>query len=107
VLALFTKRWHTSRRHWRALLVEVFIPAILILIGFGFSRIQLSFSSPPRLLTPALLPWPQRLLVNQRLVRQSADDIQPQQLVEGLPMYEQGAFEARYKDYSGVDVGGY
>ena len=37
--ALFIKRFHISRRNWKGLLVEVFIPAILILVGFGFSKI--------------------------------------------------------------------
>jgi hypothetical protein len=37
--ALFIKRFHISRRNWKSLLVEIFIPAILILIGFGFSKI--------------------------------------------------------------------
>lgn len=47
-----------------ALLIEVFIPAVLILIGFGFTKIQLYFNSPERELTPTLLPWKQRMIVN-------------------------------------------
>jgi uncharacterized membrane protein len=37
--ALFIKRLHVSRRSWKGLLVEILIPAILILVGFGFSKI--------------------------------------------------------------------
>jgi hypothetical protein len=33
------------------------------------------------------------------------DDIKPQQLIESLPMYDEGAFEAKYKDYSYVNLG--
>lgn len=58
MMALFIKRFHISRRNWRGLMVEIFIPALLVLIGFGFSQIQLYFSSPPRPLTPVQLPWP-------------------------------------------------
>lgn len=58
-----------SRRNWLGFLVEVFVPAILILIGFGFTRIQLYFDSPNRELTPAAFPMAQRIIVNQDLVR--------------------------------------
>lgn len=37
--ALFIKRLHVSRRSWKGLLVEILIPALLILVGFGFSKI--------------------------------------------------------------------
>ena len=37
--ALFIKRFHVSRRSWKGLLVEILIPALLILVGFGFSKI--------------------------------------------------------------------
>lgn len=46
--ALFIKRFHISRRNKMGLLVEVFIPAVLILIGFGFTKIQFYFDSPER-----------------------------------------------------------
>jgi hypothetical protein len=39
------------------LIVEVFIPALLILIGFGFTKIEFYFDSPERELSPTLLPW--------------------------------------------------
>jgi len=70
------------------LLLEVFIPALLILIGFGFTKIEFYFDSPERELSPTLLPWSQRMVVNSRLVRTSANDIQPQSLIEGLPLYD-------------------
>ncbi len=37
--ALFIKRLHVLRRSWKGLLVEILIPALLILVGFGFSKI--------------------------------------------------------------------
>lgn len=102
--ALFIKRFQISRRNWKGLLVEVFIPAILILIGFGFSKIQLYFNSPERQLTPELFPWKQRILVNNKLVKQSPNDIPITSIIESLPMYDQGAFEPTYQDYSWVDT---
>jgi len=102
--ALFIKRFHISRRNKMGLLLEVFIPAILILIGFGFTKIQFYFDSPERELSPTLLPWSQRMIVNSKLVRTSANDIQPQTLIEGLPLYNQGAFDVTYNDYSQVDT---
>lgn len=104
--ALFIKRFHISRRNWRSLLVEIFIPALLILIGFGFSKIQLYFNSPERTLSPSLYPWKQRILVNQDLVKKSGtgDDISPQQLIESLPDFDKGAFDVTYKDYSYVNT---
>lgn len=44
------------------------------------------------------------MVVNSRLVRTSANDIQPQTLIEGLPLYDQGAFDVTYNDYSQVDT---
>jgi hypothetical protein len=101
---LFSKRFNTSKRNWRGLLIEVFIPALLILIGFGFSKIQLYFNSPERPITPALLPWKQRILVNSKLVRTSEYDIPIQSLIESLPSYDEGAFEPTYRDYSYVNT---
>jgi hypothetical protein len=54
---LFIKRFHISRRNKMGLIVEVFIPALLILIGFGFTKIEFYFDSPERELSPTLLPW--------------------------------------------------
>lgn len=34
----------------------------------------------------------------------SGYDISPHELIEALPLYDQGAFEATYKDYSQVDT---
>jgi len=73
--ALFIKRFHISRRNKMGLLLEVFIPAILILIGFGFTKIEFYFDSPERELSPTLLPWSQRMVVNSKLVRTSQNDI--------------------------------
>ena len=84
-------------------MVEILIPALLILVGFGFSKIQLYFSSPERPLTPSLLPLKQRLLVNQRLIRQSPFDIPPKTLISSLPDFDT-AFDVTYKDYSYINT---
>ena len=54
---MFIKRFHISRRNKMGLIVEVFIPALLILIGFGITKIEFYFDSPERELSPTLLPW--------------------------------------------------
>ena len=102
--ALFLKRFHISRRNWKGLLIEVFIPAILILIGFGFSKIQLYFNSPERSLSPELYPWKQRISVNQDLVKTSDNDIPISALIESLPDYDRGAFDVTYRDYSYINT---
>jgi hypothetical protein len=46
-------------------------------------------------------------MVNKDLVRKGTfdgDDISPQKLIESLPMYENGAFEPTYKDYSYMNM---
>lgn len=64
LMAVFRKRYYTYRRNYKALLIEIFIPVLLVLIGFSFSKVQFFFNSPERLLTPSLLPLKQRILVN-------------------------------------------
>ena len=70
--ALFLKRFWTYRRNYKGLIVEIFIPVLLVLIGFAFSKVQFFFDSPERPLDVSLFPLKQRILVNQNLVRSSA-----------------------------------
>jgi len=51
-----------------------------------------------------LFPWSQRILVNTDLVKKSGNDISPHKLVESLPMYDEGAFEVTYKNYSDINT---
>jgi len=44
------------------------------------------------------------MVVNSKLVKTSPYDIQPETLVKSLPLYEKGAFDVTYKDYSDVDI---
>jgi hypothetical protein len=85
------------------LLVEIFIPVILVIIGFGFSKVQFYFNSHERVLSPSLYPLRQRLLVNSNLLSNSTDDIQPMDLIKSLPNYE-SAFDVTFKDYSYVNT---
>jgi hypothetical protein len=39
LMAVFRKRYFTYRRNYKSLLVEIFIPVILVLIGFAFSKV--------------------------------------------------------------------
>jgi len=50
-----------------------------------------------------LLPLKQRLLVNQRLIRQSPFDIPPKTLISSLPDFDT-AFDVTYKDYSYINT---
>ena len=86
-MAMFNKRFCIYRRNYKSLLVEIFIPVLLVLLGFAFSKIQFYFDSPDRTLTTDLLPAKQRILVNTDLVRKSSNDISPRTLIEGLPNY--------------------
>ena len=56
--ALFLKRFYISRRNVRGLIIEVFIPVLLVLIGFAFSKVQYFFNQPNKTLTPTLYPTP-------------------------------------------------
>lgn len=62
--AMFRKRMQLYKRNYKGLFVEVFIPVILVLIGFGFSKVRLFADAPERTLAPAAYPWKQRILVN-------------------------------------------
>ena len=101
--AVFRKRYYTYRRNFKGLLIEVFIPVLLVLIGFAFSKVQYFFNSPERLLTPTLFPLKQRILVNSNLIAKSQYDISPSQLMSTLPLYDT-AFDATYKNYSYINA---
>jgi len=52
------------RRNIKGLMTEVFVPVILVLIGFGMTQVQFFFSQPTRTLSASLYPSPQRVSVN-------------------------------------------
>ena len=41
--ALFRKRFNIYKRNYKALVLEIIVPVILVLIGFGFSKVQFFF----------------------------------------------------------------
>jgi len=59
--ALFKKRFQLYKRNYKGLIVEVFIPVLLVLIGLGFSKVQFFFASPDRNITPFDYPLKQRI----------------------------------------------
>ena len=44
------------RRDYKALLLEVFIPVILIVIGLAFSKVNLFFNPAPKTIDQSLFP---------------------------------------------------
>jgi len=50
--AMIRKRVQLYKRNYKGLVVEVFIPVILVLIGFGFSKVQFFIDGPVRPLVP-------------------------------------------------------
>lgn len=99
--ALFLKRFWTYKRNYKGFIVEVFIPVLLVLIGFGFSKIQFFFDSPERPLVPSLFPLKQRIIVNTDLVNKSGNDFTPMEIINLLPDLDT-AFDVTYKNYSSV-----
>ena len=57
------------KRNYKGLITEILIPVVLVLIGFGFSKVQLFFNSPSRTLSPSDFPLKQRITVNNNIVR--------------------------------------
>lgn len=62
--ALLIKRAQIYRRDFCGLLCELVVPFVMVLIGCGFAQITFLKNSPPRILTPDLLPLPQRISMN-------------------------------------------
>lgn len=85
--ALFLKRFYVYRRNLKGLLTEVFVPVLLVLIGFAFSKVQFFFSQPSRTLAPGLYPTPQRVSVNQDLAFKPSwgTNLPPAQVMSALP----------------------
>jgi hypothetical protein len=54
--ALFRKRFFVYRRSYKTFIVEVLIPIILVIIGFGFTKVEQFFLSPTRTLLPSVYP---------------------------------------------------
>jgi hypothetical protein len=63
--ALFLKRFFIYKRNRKGLIVEVFVPVLLVIIGFAFSKVEFFRNQPNREFVPELFPMKQRILSNQ------------------------------------------
>lgn len=55
--ALYKKRLILYRRSYKSLIIEILIPVVLVMIGFGFSKIQFFINSPERNLSTSNYPY--------------------------------------------------
>lgn len=106
--ALFLKRWFIYRRNVRGFMTEVFVPVLLVLIGFAFTKVQYFFLQPTRTLSPALYPEPQRMTVNQYMASNvtGGSNLSPQQLIQNLPQYANGLYDVTYVPMNRSTVSG-
>ena len=63
-VALFLKRFIMSKRNFKGFIVDMLIPSLLIIVGFGISTIDFYKSSSQRTLEPSLFPLTQRVIYN-------------------------------------------
>ena len=63
-VALFMKRFIMSKRNFKGFLVDLLIPSLLIIVGFGISTIDFYKNSSQRTLEPSLFPLQQRVIYN-------------------------------------------
>ena len=63
--AIVLKRAIITMRTWLTLLIELLVPAALIIWGFGLTLISTYFNGPVRWFTPALFGTPQYIVYNQ------------------------------------------
>lgn len=63
----------------------MFLPAVIVLSGMVISRIGFYKESPTKVLTPSIMPLPNKLLVNQQFFNTIYSDTQPSVLWQNLP----------------------
>ena len=78
----------------------MFIPGLIALFGVQISQVNWFQRSPSKLLTPDLLPLPQKLIMNELVVDFEGSDIDVQLLADNLP--QQKAWDIYYsnEDYN-------
>ena len=103
MVALFIKRFNLYKRNYKGIIFEILIPVLLVLIGFGFSKVQFFYDSPARVLSPAEYPMKQRIQANLNLMRTSSSNFTPRSIIESLPMYDQ-AFDVTFRNYSSIST---
>ena len=94
-----TKRFIMYRRDWCGIICEVIVPIVMVVIGLQFAtQASKLTANPPRFLSSALLPNPQRILMNSKPIISDADDLDLQKLSENFPNATSGAFETHFYD---------
>lgn len=83
--AILRRRLQAYHKSGTQFLFEILIPVVLVAIGLAFSKVEFFYDSPARNLTPSAFPAGQRILYNQNLLSRSGSDIQPADLLQGLP----------------------
>ena len=63
-IALIIKRFLLSRRNFKGFALDLLLPGILVIAGFGLSKIDLFKNSNQRILEPSLFPFAQRVIYN-------------------------------------------
>ena len=63
-IALIIKRFLLSRRNFKGFVLDLLLPGILVIAGFGLSKIDLFKNSNQRTLEPSLFPPTQRVIYN-------------------------------------------
>lgn len=75
-LLLVKKRVNIYRRSIKTLMMEIFIPLVLILTGFTMSKIQFLFESEPRELSTDMYgPGIERIIVNKHVINPADDQV--------------------------------
>lgn len=84
--AVLYKRANIYKRNRRHFFFETLIPAVLILIGTGLSKISRTTRSPPEIISPDMFPTPQKILVNRTPIDHHNTDVSSDELAYNLPM---------------------
>ena len=66
--ALFLKRIILSKRNFKGFIIDLLIPVMLIIAGFGVATIEFFKDSDQRVLEPSLFPLQQRVIYNTNLI---------------------------------------
>jgi hypothetical protein len=66
-VALFMKRLILSKRNYKGFIIDLLLPAALIIVGFGLATIQFFKDSDQRILEPSLFPLDQRVIYNTNI----------------------------------------
>jgi len=68
IKAVIAKRSHQYKRNLKGLILEIFVPVIIVLVGLGLTRVQFFKNSDPRVHSIDLFPKTQNVLYNTNLL---------------------------------------